>query len=196
MPNAPIKLLLLKGVCPYENMTSMEKFNETSLPPRESFFSSLTQQHIAEEDYEHAQNVCKMFDIQDMGQYHDCYVQSDVLQLADVFQNFWVLCAQFYGLDCAHFFTAPWLAWKASLKMCKQLLELLTDVDRHLLIERGIRGGISMIRQRWACANNQFTYPYPESPALILCIWMRTICTAIPRLNPYLMVNSNGSIQT
>ena len=161
MPNAPIDLLLRKGVYPYEYMSSFSKFDETSLPPREAFFSTLTQQHIAEEDYAHAQKVWKKFNINNMGEYHDLYVQSDVLQLADVFQNFRLLCSQYYSLDCAHFLTAPGLAWEASLQMCKQPLELLRDNDMHLLIERGIRGGVSMISQRWACANN-LSVPNPD----------------------------------
>lgn len=92
------------------SISSIIKFNEESLPPREAFLSILTQGHIKEEDYLHAQSVWKSFSIKNIGQYHDLYVKCDVLKFADVFQNFRKLCAQFYRLDCAHLLTLPGLA--------------------------------------------------------------------------------------
>lgn len=111
-----IELLLLKNVYPYEYMSSMQKFEENSLCSREAFFSTLSQQHISGKDYTHAWTLWDTFGLQNMGEYHDLYVNINVLQLADVFQNFRNLCAQFYQLDCDRFVTAPGIAWQASLK--------------------------------------------------------------------------------
>ena len=81
-------LLLRKGVYPYEYMDSWEKFNETELPDKESFYSGLNKEGITDEDYVHAQKACDVFKIKNLGEYHDLYVQSDTLLLADVFENF------------------------------------------------------------------------------------------------------------
>lgn len=104
-----------------------------------------------------------MFQISNMGEYHDLYMETDVILLADVFENFRDLCLNIYGLDPAHFYTAPGLAWQAALKMTKVNLELFTDPDMHLFIERGLRGGISMISQRYAKANNPYLDDYDSS---------------------------------
>ena len=131
------KLLLRKGVYPYEWMDSMEKMEHTSLPPKESFYSTLTLSHISDEDYTHAQNVWRTFNMKTMGDYHDLYLLTDVLLLADCFENFRSTCIEFYGLDPAHYFTTPGLSWDAALKMTMVKLELLTDIDMHLMIEKG-----------------------------------------------------------
>ena len=81
-------LLLRKGVYPYEYMDSWERFNETSLPDKESFYSNLNLESITDEDYEHDQKVWNVFEIKNLGEYHDLYVQSDTLLLADVYENF------------------------------------------------------------------------------------------------------------
>ena len=123
--------------------------------PRSTFFNSLKDEHISEEDYAHAQNVFKQFGCHSLGDYHDLYVKSDVLLLADVFENFREICLNYYKLDPAHFYTAPGLSWAAFLKMTKVELELLTDVDMHLFIEEGLRGGISVICNGYSKANNK-----------------------------------------
>ena len=109
-------LLLRKGVYPYEYMDSWEKFNETSLPDKKAFYSELNKEGITDEDYAHAQKVWKVFEIKNLGEYHDLYVQSDTLLLADVFENFRDGCIDTYKLDPAHFLSAPGLAWQACLK--------------------------------------------------------------------------------
>ena len=81
-------LLLRKGVYPYEYMDSWEKFDETPLPDKEAFYSKLNEEGISNADYGHAQKVFKEFGLKNLGEYHDLYVQSDTLLLADVFQNF------------------------------------------------------------------------------------------------------------
>ena len=81
-----INLLVCKAVYPYEYIDSVAKFNETVLPSRSTFYSSLTDEHISLEDYQHAQNVWETFDIENLGEYHDLYLISDLLLLADVLQ--------------------------------------------------------------------------------------------------------------
>ena len=90
-------------------MDSWEKFNETSLPDKEAFYSELNKEGITDENYAHAQKVWKAFEIKDIGEYHDLYVQCDTLLLADVFENFRDKCIKIYKLDPAHFLSAPGL---------------------------------------------------------------------------------------
>ena len=103
-------LLLRKGVYPYEYIDSWERFNEAELPDKESFYSELNKEDITNEDYTYAQKVWKEFNIKNVGKYHDLYVQSDTLLLADVFENFRDKCLEIYELDPAHFLSAPGLA--------------------------------------------------------------------------------------
>jgi len=91
-----------------------------------------------------------------LGDYHDLYVKTDVLLLACVFESFRDICYKGYGLDCLHLYTAPGLSWEAALKMTGVKLELLTDIDIYQFIEKGLRGGISMISKRYAEANNPY----------------------------------------
>lgn len=121
---------------------------------------------MSDQDYLHAQRVWDVFNIQNLGQYHDLYMETDVHLLADVFENFRDLCIDMYGLDAAHFYTAPGLAWQAALKMTGVELELLTDPDMHLFVEKGLRGGIAMISKRYAKANNPYLNDYdPGQPS-------------------------------
>ena len=129
-------LLLTKGVYPYEYMDSWERFNETELPSKKDFYSKLNLEDITDEDYMHAQKVWKVFNIKNLGEYHDLYVQSDTLLLADVFENFRDKCIEIYELDPAHFLSAPRLAWQACLKKTGVSLELLTDKDMLLIYEK------------------------------------------------------------
>ena len=124
-----IDLLSRKGVYPYDHMTSIERFKETQLPPKEAFYSKLNDSGISDEEYEHAKRVWNETGIENMGDYHDLYLKSDVLLLADVFEEFRNVCLQNYDLDRAWYYTAPGLAWDAALKVSQVGLELLTDVD-------------------------------------------------------------------
>ena len=92
--------------------------------------------------------------------YHDLYVQSDTLLLADVFENFRNMCIKVYELDPAHFLSAPGLAWQASLKETEVELGLITHVDMLLMVEKGIRGGICHTILRYAKANNKYMKDY------------------------------------
>ena len=149
------KLLNRKGIYPYEYMTDLDKFKETKLPPREAFYSKLNMAGIREEDYEQAHRVWKEFGLKDLGEYHDLYLKTDVIILANVFEESRKVCLKNYGLDQAHFCTAPGLARKACLKKTKIRLELLLDPDMLLMFERGIRG-ITQSVNRWAKANNLY----------------------------------------
>ena len=151
-----LDLIKRKGVYPYEYMDSVERFEETKLPPKESFYSSLNNNHISDEDYEHAKKVWNAFEMKSLEDYHELYNRTDVLLLADVFENFRDICMTNYELDPAHYYTAPGLAWDACLKITGVKLELLSDVDMLLMIEKGIRGGVSMVSKRFAKANNKY----------------------------------------
>ena len=109
-------MLLRKCVYPYEYMDTWEKFDETSLPDKKSFYSSLTMENVSDIDYRHGNNVFKKFKLNNRGEYHDLYVQSDTLLLADVFENFRKTCIKVYELDPANFLSLPGLAWRACLK--------------------------------------------------------------------------------
>ena len=109
-------LLLRKGVYLYEYMDSWENFNQTELPDKESFYSKLDKEGITDEDYVHAQKVWDTFNIKNLREYYDLYVQADTFQPADVFENFRSMCIEIYQLDPAHFLSAPRLAWQACLK--------------------------------------------------------------------------------
>ena len=135
-------MLLRKAVYPYEYMDNWERFNETSLPSKESFYSNLNMENIDDIDYRHGNNVFKRFKLKNLGEYHDLYVQSDTLLLADVFENFRKTCLKVYELDPAHFLSLPGLAWQACLKKTTVKLDLLTDYHMLLMVEEGIRGGI------------------------------------------------------
>ena len=135
-----LKLLSRKVVYPYDYMSNINKFQETKLPPKEAFFSKLNNENITDEDFEHAQNIWKTFNLHTTGDYHDLYLKTDVLLLADVFEEFRKVCLENYNLDPAWYFTSPGLAWDASLKKTEVKLELLTDIDMLQMIEKGTRG--------------------------------------------------------
>ncbi|KAL9982399.1 hypothetical protein ACROYT_G004435 [Oculina patagonica] len=157
------ELLCKKGIYPYEYMDSWERFSETSLPEKEKFYSKLNDENITDEEYKHAQNVWETFGCQTLGDYHDLYVKTDVSLLADVFENFRKICLEKYGLDPANYYTTPGLSWDALLKKTGVELELLTDYEMHLFVERGLRGGISMVSKRYAKANNPYVEGFDPS---------------------------------
>ena len=134
-----VKLALMKqkGVYPYDYMDSFGKFNDKQLPPKEEFYSILTDEGISDEQYQHAQKVWNKFKMKTMGDYHDLYLKSDILLLTDVFENVRKTCLQYYKLDPCHYFTSPGLSWDAMLKMTGIKLEFMTDVDMFQSIEKG-----------------------------------------------------------
>ena len=156
-------LLLRKGVYPYEYMDNWERFNETSLPSKESFYRNLDMENIDDIDYRHGNNVFKIFKLKNLGEYHNLYVQSDTLLLADVFENFRNKYLEVYELDPAHFLSLPGLAWQACLKKTNVELELLTDYDMLLMVEEGVRGGICHSIHRYTKANNKCMKDYNKN---------------------------------
>ena len=157
-----LDLMVRKGVYPYDYMDSFEKFNH-KLPSKEDFYSILDDQHISNEDYEHAQNVWNKFSLKNTGDYNNLYLKSDILLLAGVFENFRNTCLEYYKLDPCHYFTSPGLSWDAMLKMTNIKLELMTDIDMFQFIEKGLSGGISYIANRYSKANNKYMKEYYEN---------------------------------
>ena len=144
-------------------MDNWERFNETLLPSRESFYSNLNMENIDDIDYRHGNNVFKRFKLKNLGEYHDLYVESDTLLLADVFENFRNKCLEVYGLDPAHFLSLRGLAWQACLKKTNIELELLIDYDMLLMVEEGIRGVICHSIHRYTKANNIYMENYDKN---------------------------------
>ena len=135
-------------------------------PPKEVFYSKLSDVHISDEDYAHVQKVWETFGCKTLGDYSDLYCRTHVLLLADVFETFRRTCQKQYSLDPAQYYTSPGLTWDALLKKTGVELELLTDYDQHLFIEKGLRGGISMASKRHARANNPLVEGYdPGQPS-------------------------------
>ena len=156
------ELMKQKGVYPYDYMDSFQKFEKTELPTKEEFYSILSNEHITDEQYNHAQNVWDTFNLKTMGDYHNLYLKSDILLLADVFENFRKTCFQYYKLDPCHYFSSPGLSWDAMLKMTDIKLELMVDIDMFQFIEKGLRGGVSYIANRYGKANNKYMKEYDE----------------------------------
>ena len=165
-------MLLRKGVYPYDYMDSMDRFTERALPTIESFFNRLRQEPCSSEDYEHASAVWREFGCATMQDYHDLYLKADVLLLADVFEKFRSVCMENYGLDPAHYVSAPHLSWDAMLKSTECKLELLSDPEMYRLLESGLRGGVAMVSKRFAKANNSRLANYdPTKPDVHLMYW-------------------------
>ena len=149
---------------------------------------------VSDQDYEHACKVWRDFEITNLGEHHDLYLQTDVILLANVLEAFRKVCLDNYGLDPAHFYTAPGLTWKACLKKTGIRLDLLLDPDMLLMVERGIRGGIT----------NQFTdglrqtIPiWVQNTTLVsqigtYNIWMQTTYMGWQCPNLYLQEDSTG----
>ena len=144
-------------------MDSPERMNETKLPPNSEFYSIFNDSHITDDDYEHAQKIWKEFNMNSIKDYHDLYLESDVLLLADVFENFREVCQRNYKLDPAWYLTSPGLSWDSMLKKTEVELDLLTDPDMLLMFEKGTRGGVSMISNRYSKANNKYMKDFDNS---------------------------------
>ena len=143
-------------------MDNWEKFHETTSPPKEAFCGNLNLEDISDEHYAHAQKVWDVFKIKNLDEYHDLYVQSDILLLADVYENFRNKCLEKNQLDPVYFVSAPGSAWHTCLKKTGVKLELITDYDMILIIEKGLRGGICQATHRYAKANNKYMKNYDK----------------------------------
>ena len=144
-----------KGIFPYSYLSNFEKMDKNpKLLKSKHFTNDLTGEEISEEDYKFFLDICDKFNIKTLREYLELYLRVDVLILCDVFENFREVCLNYYELDPAHYYTAPGLSWDACLKMTEIELELFTDIDMHLFIEKGLRGGISIAVNRMSKANN------------------------------------------
>lgn len=131
-------LLERKGVFPYDYLDCWEKMEETALPSKENFYSKLMDEQISDNEHQFAEKIWREFNITNLGEYSDLYLKTDILLLADVFENFRSTCLKIYQLDPAHYFTSPGFSWGAMLKYTKVKIELLTDVDMLMFVERGM----------------------------------------------------------
>ncbi|XP_073982716.1 uncharacterized protein [Rhodnius prolixus] len=166
-----LPLVLRKGVFPYDYVNSWERLEENNLPPKEAFYSTLMDSNIDEEDYNHAMKVWNHFECSTLGEYSDIYLKTDVLLLADVFQNFRNVTMETHKIDPAHYFTAPGMAWDAMLRLTGVKLELLLDYDMILMVERGIRGGICQASLRHCKANNRYMHNYDPSQESVFIMY-------------------------
>ena len=143
-------------------MDDFNKFKKEGLPSMKKIYSKLTGEDISNSDYNYAKNVWEKFKCKTMGDYHDLYLKSDVLILADVFENFRKTGKEYYTLDPAHYFNCPGFAWDAMLKMTDINLELITDIDMYHMVETGLRGGVSDIANRYSKPNNKYMCDYDK----------------------------------
>ncbi|XP_066603662.1 uncharacterized protein [Prorops nasuta] len=156
-------LLTRKGVFLYDYVKDLNVLNESKLPSRELFYNHLNECEISENDYTHTLKVWNTFNIQNIGEYSDLYLKTDVLLLADIFGNFRKSCINNYKLDPVPYFSLPSYTWDIMLFYTDIKLELVTDIDMLTFIERGIRGGLSQCSNRYAKANNKFLSNYNSS---------------------------------
>jgi len=163
-----------KGIYPYEHMADRDVFKETSLPPKEAFYSKLKMEGITNDEYERAQQMWTRYGCQTMEDYTSLYVKLDTVLLADVFEQFRRLAFWQYGLDPAHCWTLAGYTWEAALKFTGVQLELITDPNIYLMVESAIRGGISTVSNRLATANNKYlekkSYD-PSKPTSFIMSW-------------------------
>lgn len=158
-----LQLLLRKAAFPSEFIDSFDKYTNVTLPLPEEFHSSNAHGATAVSDYEHAEKVWSAFGIAHLGEYSDLYLLSSILLLADVFENFRKVCQEFYRIDPAHYITASAFSWNAMLKFSKVKIELLTDINMVLFVEKGRRGGVSQCSHHYSKANNQYMDTYDSS---------------------------------
>jgi hypothetical protein len=162
-PHPAVDLLLRKGVFPYDYLNDWAKMDEQALPNRDAFRNTLRQEECSEADYAHAQRVWQEFGCTTLRQYLELYLKTDVLILADVFEEFRRVCAHNYQLDAAHYVSAPQLSWDSMLKSTQCTLELISDPEMFRFIDPGIRGGVSNITTRYAKANNPYLAQFDPS---------------------------------
>ena len=155
-----LELVKQKGVYPYEYMNSFKRFKKNKLPDIDCFFNSLKDFEISEKEYSRTCNIWKVFNIKNLGEYHDLYLKNDVLLLCDGFEKFINVCLKDYGLDPCHYYSSPRLSWDAMLKMTGAKLEKIHDIDIHLFLEKGMRDGVSYISKRYSKSSDDKTIMY------------------------------------
>ena len=161
-------------------MNSFKRFNEEKLCARK-YFHNITKKgkidddgiisdgHISIKDCLTCEKIWNKFKMKNVGDYHDHYLKKDVLLLVDVFEKFIKTCLKYYELDPCHYFSSPGLSWDAMLKMTGVKLEKISDIEKYLFIEKGLRGGISYNSKRYAKANNKYISDYdPEKSSTFI----------------------------
>jgi hypothetical protein len=144
-------------------MTSIDKLREDKLPGKEDFYSTLYEIDVTDEDYERAKKVRYHFNMKTMRDYHDLYLETDVLLLADIFESVRKTCLKNYNLDPAHYLSASGLSWDAFLKRSRAEIELISYMDMFRFFEKGMGGGVSYIAYRYARANNKYMSTYDKA---------------------------------
>ena len=157
------KLLSKQDIYCYDYMNSMERFDETSLLSKEHFFNRLYDKHVTEERYEYAEDVWKTLKCSTRKVLHNHYLITDILLLADVFENFRKMSLETYGLDPIHYYSLPGLSWDVMLKYTGVELELITDPGMHQMVKRSMRGSISNICHRYVTSNHPNKDTYNEN---------------------------------
>lgn len=156
-------LLTKKGVYPYSYIDSWEKLNEDKLPSIESFYDPLNLTGISNEQYNFAQTVWQKFNIKSLNEYTQLYLKTDVLLLADVFENFRNKSILLYELDPVHYISLPSYSWDCMLKLTNVQIKLLTDIDMVLFVEEALRGGICQCSLRHCVANNKYMKDFDKN---------------------------------
>ena len=157
------EMLTSKLHYPYSYIKDFDVFRETNPPSKEKFKNDLSEGELSEEEYNSFLNLWNTFNLKNIGELHDLYVEVDVLLLADCFEKFRTFSLNKYKLDPVHFMTAPSLSWDSALLYTKAVLELPTDPEMHFFIDKGIRGGISFVGNPHAKASNQYINPNFDS---------------------------------
>ncbi|MDR3549972.1 MAG: hypothetical protein P4L31_01035, partial [Candidatus Babeliales bacterium] len=167
-------MLCRKGVYPYDYMDSLQRFNETEFPSQSDFYSQLSKSEISTDDHEFGAKVYKTFKCNNLGDYHDLYLKTDITLLADVFNNFRTLSLKSYKLDPIYYVSLPSFAWDAMLNMTKVEITLLNDqqIEIYQMIEESMRGGISMISNRFSKANQPNLSGYDINKQLTELIYL------------------------
>ena len=184
-----LEILKQKDAYPYEYMNNFKRFGEEKLSDKEFFYSSLKDgtadddgkklsNHISDEDYLMCKKIWKEFNMRNMRNYHDHYLKKGVLLLGDVFEKFIDTCLKFYKVDPCHYFSCPGLSCDAILKMLGVKLEKISNIDKYLFSEKGLRRGISCIAKRYAKANNKcMKNQDPKKPSkFITCLDKNNLC--------------------
>lgn len=157
-----LEKIICKSAFPYEFLDKFEKFDFEYFPNIEEFNSSLNFTKIDENRYNRAKYIYKYFKLRNFGDFTDFYCLLDSCLLADIFTKFRNDSLRIYGLEPLHYFSIPSLSWDAMLKYTKIEIELFSDVNMYLWIEKSLRGGVSQVSCRKAKANNIYMENYNE----------------------------------
>lgn len=141
-------LVTQKGFFPYDFVDDFNKLELTNLPSKNDFYPSFNDWNISDKDHSHARKVWETSNVKTLGGYSDIYLKTDILLLADIFENCRAKCLLTYELDALHLCTSPSLSMQAMLKMTGVEIELLTDAEMMLFVESRIRGGMVQCSNR------------------------------------------------